>query len=378
MELVELELEKVANGGSIVARHQGKVVFVTGGLPGERAVASITETGKRFDRAEVTEVLRESPGRVEPPCPIAQTCGGCDWQHASEALQLELKTQVVAEQLRRLAGIEWTGKVESVGPAAASRTRMRYSVDGSGRVGLKKRRSHDIVPLPEQGCMVAAGGIDVPELQELGTGASQLEVVEADGSVNVLVDGEVRKGLGTVTHRVGGHTFEVSTDGFWQGHPKAPQLLSEAVLAALQPQAGEKALDLYCGVGLFAGGLAQAGCSVLGVESNRRAIRHARRNVPEAKFMARDVSSALKNHRGHVDLVVLDPPRKGAGATVVRRLAALAPRTIAYVSCDAATLARDLATFAELGFEAQQIHAWDLFPMTAHVECLAVLSRAAV
>lgn len=375
MGSVEIELERVAHGGSVVGRDGDKVVFVTGGLPGELVRAEITSRGKRFDRARVLEVLRPAQGRVEPPCPIAAECGGCDWQHASPETQLDLKTAVVAELLQRMAGIEWEGHVQSVGAATGSRSRMRYGVAPDGAVGLRGRRSHEVVPLPPQGCMVAAPGPDVLELRRLGAGARELEVVNADGVVTVLADGRPTRGGRDVVQRVAGRDYSVSAGGFWQVHPRAADVLTGAVLAGLGPVAGESALDLYCGVGLFAGALVDAGCEVLGIELSRDAIAHARRNVPEARFIAAPLARALTSFPEHADLVVLDPPRKGAGAEVVTRVAALGARAVAYVACDPAALARDLATFAELGYLPSSIEAWDLFPMTHHVECVAILQR---
>ncbi|GAB3821570.1 class I SAM-dependent RNA methyltransferase [Tessaracoccus terricola] len=375
MTVVEIELERVAHGGSVVGRVGEKVVFVTGGLPGERVRAEITSTSKRFERARVVEVLEPAAGRVEPPCPIALECGGCDWQHASTETQLDLKTAVVAELLQRMAGIEWEGRVQSVGAPEGSRTRMRYGVAPDGAVGLRGRRSNEIVPLPAQGCMVAAPGPDVAGLRRFAAGARELEVVNADGAVTVLADGRLKQGGRNVIQHVHGRDYTVSAAGFWQVHPRAAEVLTTAVLEGLVPQPGESALDLYCGVGLFAGSLVDAGCDVLGIELSRDAIAHARRNVPEAEFIAAPLAKALDRFPERADLVVLDPPRKGAGAEVVARVAALDARAIAYVACDPAALARDLATFTELGYSPVFIDAWDLFPMTHHVECVAILQR---
>lgn len=372
MSLVEIELERVAHGGSVVGRSGDKIVFVHGGLPGELVRAEITETSKRFDRGRVVEVLRAAPGRVTPPCPVANECGGCDWQHASPQTQLDLKTAVVAEQLQRLAGIEWAGRVESVGQAEGSRTRMRYSIDDSGRVGLKGRRSHDVVPLPAQGCMVAAAGPGVEELHAFDA-RSELQVVNSDGRLTVVADKRVVSGPDPVNQAVGGRDYEVSATGFWQVHPRAAEVLTSAVVEGIAPRAGESALDLYCGVGLFAGFLADAGCDVLGVELNPGAIHRARRNVPGARFIAAPLEKALGRLPEQVDVVVLDPPRKGAGEKVVQKLAGLGARAIAYVACDPAALARDLAYFDAAGYAPSTIRAWDLFPMTHHVEAVAIL-----
>ncbi|AQP44353.1 class I SAM-dependent RNA methyltransferase [Tessaracoccus flavus] len=370
---IELSLERVAHGGYVVGRHEGKVIFVTGGLPGERVIAEVTERGRSFDRGHVVDVLEPSVGRVEPPCPIAGQCGGCDWQHADQATQLGLKTAVVAEQLQRLAGIEWDGSVEAVpGGLTDWRTRVRYAVTDDGRVGFRARRSHEVVPLPPQGCLIAADGPSVEELDGYANLGEDVRVTVADGSVTVLA-GRMVVGPDPVFQRVGGRRYAVTADGFWQVHPEAAETLSRAVLDGLRPQRDERALDLYCGVGLFAGALVDAGCVVVGAEMGRAAVELARRNVREARFVTGPIERAQRDLPDWADLVVLDPPRKGAGASVVRAIAEREPRAIAYVACDPAALARDLATFAREGYSPVSIRAFDLFPMTHHVECVAIL-----
>lgn len=373
---IEVELGAVAHGGFVVARVDGKVVFTTGGLPGERVLIEITERGAKFDRGRVIEVLDAAPGRVEPPCPVAGECGGCDWQHADAATQLELKTAVLAEQLRRLAGIDWRGHVEAVpGGLTHWRTRMRFATDGAGRIGFRAKRSHGIVALPEGGCLIA-DELDYAEARAVAEPGSEVIVAVGTQEVTLLGPGT---GIGPdpVRQSVGGRVFEVGADGFWQSHRQAPEVLTRAVLEGLEPRAGERALDLYCGVGLFAGALVDAGCRVSGIELDRGAIAHARRNVPGARFTAAPLERALRDLPERVDLVVLDPPRKGAGAKVVRAVAATGPRRIAYVACDPSALARDLATFGESGYEAVVIRGFDLFPMTAHLEALAILAPVA-
>ena len=371
--MIEVTLGAVAHGGFVVARAEGKVIFTTGGLPGERVVVEVTERGKRFDRGRVVEVLDPVPGRVEPPCPIAGECGGCDWQHADAATQLDLKTAVLAEQLQRLAGVAWEGRVKAVpGGLTRWRTRLRFATDEKGWLGFRARRSHAVVTLPDSGCLIA----DDPPYGE----AAKVAVPGEEVSVAVATDDATsvgpRMAIGPdpVRQRVGERWYEVSATGFWQVHRKAPEVLTRAVLEGLRPEQGERALDLYCGVGLFAGALVDAGCSVLGIELSRQAIVHARRNVPEARFIAAPLERALRDLPASVDLVVLDPPRKGAGERVVRAVAATGPRRIAYVACDPAALARDLATFLDEGYGVESIRGFDLFPMTHHIEAVAILT----
>jgi tRNA/tmRNA/rRNA uracil-C5-methylase (TrmA/RlmC/RlmD family) len=172
----------------------------------------------------------------------------------------------------------------------------------------------------------------------------------------------------------------VEADGFWQVHPAAATTLVDAVLAGLEPAEGETALDLYSGVGLFAAFLAEAGCPVLAIEGDKAAVKNARRNLHDLPGVTleqgdvdRVLNRAVAQGLEHVDLVVLDPPRTGAGKHVVRRIAGLSPRKVAYVACDPAALARDLKTFGELGYGVSSLRAFDLFGMTHHIECVAVL-----
>lgn len=393
---LELEVGPVAHGGHCVARHEGRVVFVRHALPGELVLAVVTDGGasSRFLRADAIEVRRASPDRVEPPCPFAGPgrCGGCDWQHASLAAQRRLKADVVREALRRQAGLDVPVVVEAVPgdlDGLGWRTRVHFAVDAHGRAGLRGHRSHEVVPVDD--CRIASAGVRAPDaLAATWPRARGLDVVSsATGQRAVVVheaSGRTRRaeGPGTVTELVGGRPFRVGADGFWQVHPGAARTLTEAVLDGLGPRPGESALDLYCGVGLFARALGDAvgpGGSVTAVESDARAVSHARRNLhdaPHVRLVGDRVEKALST--GPVplraDLVVLDPPRSGAGARVVAAVADRAPRRVGYVACDPVALARDLATFAGLGYGLRSLRAYDLFPMTAHVEVVAILGPA--
>lgn len=371
-----LELGPIAHGGHCVARHDDRVIFVRHGIPGEQVLVRLIDTSKpRYWWAEVAEVITASPDRVQPPCPVAGRCGGCDFQHVDLPRQRELKAQVVAEQLRRLAGLEVAVQVEPVAGDEAGldwRTRMRYLVR-AGHIGLRAWRSDDLVALPPGGCRIARKGGQI-ELGRYAADTGELQVVVADEVVSVLnATGQPLAGPAVVSQRVGTREFRVRAAGFWQVHPGAAQKLTEVVLAGLAPRTGELALDLYCGVGLFAGALIDAGCQVVGLEANKAAIGLARKNVPQARFHATRLERAGDRLPGRSDLVVLDPPRSGAGQAVVKRLAGLQARAIAYVACDPAALARDLATFASCGYRLVSLRAFDLFPMTHHVECVAVL-----
>jgi tRNA/tmRNA/rRNA uracil-C5-methylase (TrmA/RlmC/RlmD family) len=423
-ERYEVEVGPVAHGGGhCVARHEGRVLFVRHTLPGERVVAEITEgtTTSRFLRADAVEVLEPSKDRIAAPCPFSGPgkCGGCDWQHVTPGGQRKLKGQVLTEQLAKLAGLTpaeagWDGSVEPIGgklPAGevpAWRTRVQYTVDTStDRVGLRKHRSHDVQPIDR--CLIAAEGITELGIESrtwpgvasvdavAATGSSdrqvilrpvpgaQLPLVELDQPVSISrVDEQDLfhrvHGRTFVRERAAGRTWRVSDGGFWQIHPQAPDILVDAVLDGLDPQWGEMALDLYCGVGLFAGALAdrvgEEG-AVLGIESGKQAVLDARHNLAalENVRIECDRVESLLPRTGitATDLIVLDPPRSGAGRETVAHLVGLSARRIAYVACDPAALARDLAFFREGGYRPVSLRAFDLFPMTHHFECVAIL-----
>lgn len=375
-----LDVGPIAHGGHCVARWEGRVVFVRHSLPGESVMVRVTDTSHaKFWRGDAVEILTAAPDRVTAPCAVAGPgqCGGCDFQHVDLAAQRRLKADVVAEQLLRLAGLVWEGEVEQVSTPDTTeglgwRTRMRYHVNGEGKVGLRAHRSHEVILLPEHGCPLAAP-VTVPVAGgEFPPGA---ELVAAPGTL--LVDNRLEVGASRILEEAAGRYWEVAADGFWQVHPGAPDTLVGVVLDGVRPQAGESAFDLYCGVGLFTGALADHGCEVWAIEQGKAAIQAAHRNL-------RDVSKQVHLSVGRVerqiarlprstDVVVLDPPRTGAGKAVLQAVATRTPRVIAYVACDPAALARDLQTAQTLGYSLQSLRAFDLFPMTHHVECVAIL-----
>jgi tRNA/tmRNA/rRNA uracil-C5-methylase (TrmA/RlmC/RlmD family) len=353
-----VEVGPVAHGGHCVARLAdesggGRVVFVRHALPGERVEVEVTEgtDGDTFWRADAVAVLSASPDRVQAPCPVAGPglCGGCDFQHVALTRQRALKAEVVAEQLRRLAGLSVDVTVEAVpgdvdGLRWRTRTRLAHLPDG--RTAMRKHRSHDLVPVDD--CLIA-----------LPSSSSPSESVSAAGR---------------------SHTFQVTGDGFWQVHPGAPRVLVETVLAMLRPEPGERVLDLYAGVGLFSAFLADAvgAGRVVAVEGHSGAARDAASNLPRGvRVLQGDVARVLASTLDEpFDLVVLDPPREGARKAVVDRVVDRSPRAVAYVACDPAALARDVATFAAHGYRLHELRAFDLFPMTHHVECVALLTRS--
>jgi tRNA/tmRNA/rRNA uracil-C5-methylase (TrmA/RlmC/RlmD family) len=423
-DLIDLEAGDVANGGWCVARQpDGRVVFVRHALPGERVRARLTDTTAKFARAEAVEIMRASPDRVGPACPHARPggCGGCDWQHASLAAQRRLKADVIMHQLRRIAGLDTEVTVEPLAGDDGGlgwRTRIRFSVGPDGTAGLLRHRSHQVVDVGD--CPIAhplVNQVAVSGQHWDQTGSVEVMVSPASGESAVIITpqtGPARslalpagvpagragavlargpggrltplRGRGYLHQHAAGRTWRVGAGTFWQVHPGAADTLATAVLQALEPGDGEVALDLFCGAGLFAGVLAGAvgpQGTVIGVEGDRGAVRDARHNLrawPWARVHHGDVAATLARQGWpEAGLAVLDPPRAGAGRAVIGHLlrpAASRLRRVAYVSCDPATLARDIAVFAEFGWKLAALRAFDAFPMTHHVECLATLSPA--
>lgn len=383
---IRLDISSMAHGGEAVGRHEGRVVFVLDALPGESVVAEITSTPAhgRFMRARAMDIVTASPERVKPPCVYAGRCGGCDWQHIALPTQRRLKATVVAEQLTRIGGEpadRWSHlEVEALEGDVDGlhwRTRMRYAVDATGRPGLRAHHTHDVVPVSE--CLIASpaiGGTDV--LDRAWPGAREILAVQPDGAAVVLPDPVA--GRARVTQHAADREWNFDATAFWQVHPGAADALVRAVRALLRPRPGDHLVDLYAGVGLFAGAHAETvgpGGRIDAVEADETAIKGARRSLhdlPTVHIHHDRVDRWLK--RGplrHCDLVVLDPPRTGAGQEIMERVSALRPRAIAYVACDPAALARDVATARHLGWDMTALRAFDLFPMTHHVECVALL-----
>jgi tRNA/tmRNA/rRNA uracil-C5-methylase (TrmA/RlmC/RlmD family) len=408
-ERLRLEVGPIAHGGHCVARHDGQVVFVRHTLPGEVVEAVVTGAGPRgrFLRADAVEVVSPSPDRVVAPCAHAGPggCGGCDFQHVRPAAQRELKATVLREQLQRLGGLDEIDGVplaEAVQVHAVPgdvdglgwRTRVRFAVDAEGRAGFHGHRSHTVHPV--ESCPLTTAQVDAIGATRLSWhGAEQIEVVASSGGDRTVVVEPSRlgrglprevnvpglRGRGWVRELAAGREWRVAADGFWQVHPGAADALVGAVRAALAPEPGEHLLDLYSGVGVFAGALAadlgEHG-RVDAVEASVRACADARRNLhdlPQVSIHAEPVERWLRSAAApdEADLVVLDPPRSGAGPAVIEAVLNRAPRAVAYVACDPAALGRDLGHAARLDWQVASVQGFDLFPMTHHLEAVALL-----
>lgn len=399
MPVVELTTTAIAGGGDAVARDaDGRVVFVAGAMPGERVAVAVTEERRSYAKATVVDVLDPAPGRVDPPCPeLARGCGGCSWQHVEHATQLALKATIVTEALRR-QGATPHAEVDpgAVLPAFDFRTTLRLGVDGRGGVGYRRARSHDVVDVDT--CLIAhpllrplvTGGRFGPasevtlrcgartgeRMAVVSPSASSVQLPPGSDDVMVVGGDELAAGRRAWIHEeVAGRRWRISGPSFFQARPDGAEALVDAVRTFLGPpeRVGERLLDAYGGVGLFAGALASGRRSTL-LERSPSSVADARVNLADvdATVVRVDVD---RWRPARMDVVVADPARAGLGKAGVRAVAATGARRLVLVSCDPASLGRDAALLGRAGYRWQATRLVDLFPHTPHVESVTRFDR---
>jgi tRNA/tmRNA/rRNA uracil-C5-methylase (TrmA/RlmC/RlmD family) len=392
-----VEIEKIAHGGHFIARHESQsgkkaVIFVRHAIPGEKVEIEITSTSSNFIRADVVDVITPSPDRVVAPCKFAHRdgCGGCDFQHISASRQRVLKSEVITEQFARIAKIPMSVEVEEVDQPLHWRTRITATTDHNGAIGFYSSRSHLVIAVDE--CLIAVPEIGIKEMskQKLSPDV-RIEIAYSSQGERMVAeapksgDGKFRQNSGpAVLHeKVGNQLLEVSQRSFWQGHKRAPGVLTEVVSNFAEIKNGDHVLDLYGGVGLFtASSLEAVGSdgSIHLVEGSKDATSDAKNNFAgfaNVEISTGDVAKIISRIQS-ADVVILDPPREGAGKEVVQQLSRIGARVIIYVACDPAALARDTVYLAESGYSLTKIRAFDLFPMTHHIESVALFTPSKV
>lgn len=399
--MIELELTGIAHGGEAVGRLDGKACFVDGALPGERVRGEIVKDGRSWARVELREVLRPSPARVSPPCPLFGACGGCQWQFAQYAAQQEWKQEILAGQLAHLGGIAEPPVRATVAPGTpwGYRNRADFQVD-DGRPAFSRRRSRLLQTVDD--CLLLR-----PELAGLlgrlgglgeATGVT-LRVATSSGACLAVVSGPVPAqagewrcgvvrregsrlvpviGPGWIEETVAGVPFRITGDAFFQNNSAGAEALVGLVTEALAPRPDETLLDAYAGGGLFGLTVGRAAARVVAVESGISAADDLRHNARHAPVPVRVVEgraeAVLPALAMGWDLAVVDPPRTGLGAEGVQSVSLGRPRAIAYVSCDPAALARDARLLAGAGYRLEWAVPVDLFPQTFHVETVAAFA----
>ena len=381
-----------ANGGSCVAHHEGRVVFVRYALPGERVRVRVTADRGSYWHAEVVDVLEPSSDRIESLCPIAglDGAGCCDLAFAAPDAARALKAQVVANQLERLGGHRWNGEAEPLSDSGPTgwRTRVRLDVGPDRRPGFHRYHSDELVT--DLRCaQLPAGMLDGLAESDWPPGAQLHVVVDDDGARHVVRT--LRQGRRTATkvvegayeavQRVDGRSWQVPVTAFWQAHRGAAAVYSRLVADWARPGAGMTAWDLYGGAGVFAAALGAAvgeSGRVLSVDTSRAATRAARGaldDLPQVQVVTDSVRRALTVQRSSADVAVLDPPRAGAGREVIDLLAAAGVPRVVHIGCEAASFARDIGLYLGSGYAVEKLRVFDAFPLTHHVECVALLTR---
>jgi tRNA/tmRNA/rRNA uracil-C5-methylase (TrmA/RlmC/RlmD family) len=386
-QILTLEIGAVAHGGHFIARHEGQVIFVRHAITGERARVQITSVASKISRGDAIEILTPSIHRVLAPCKFSGPggCGGCDFQHIDLDYQRQMKASIIKEQFARVAKLEVEVEVLPVAPESGLdwRTRMDFAVSPDGRLGLYASRSTQVIEIDE--CLIAVSEMKIPQLAaRKWNGDQRIEVSVSSNpdvvEVNVSRGGRSISGPTQLHEKVGAHTYQISPQSFWQSHKNAPVTLMTSAMAALDLRHGDHVCDLYAGVGLFTAEISK----VVGdigkvhlIESDRRAVGDAQKIFAAKKNVV--IHAGFVEQKlppiSRVDAILLDPPRTGAGEMVVASMVRQKPRTIVYISCDPASLARDARFLIEAGYQLDEIVGFDLFPMTAHVESVARFSR---
>ena len=431
---MRVTIDSLAHGGDAIARlDDGRVAFVRGGCPGDLAQVEVVRDHRRHVEARILTVLEPSPDRVEAPCPYFGECGGCQWQHVSDAAQRHAKRRIVADSLSRIARLD-VDVAHTVTSSAAYgyRNKIELVVGGSGRdLSLGYHRLGEATLVPVESCLLLprgsrraprsltgalrylagrhgdlglrrvalrtsteTGDVEVALWTEPGSFPRRIvaralsDAVGAGGVVRVLTKGpdkerrvtgvEALSGRGAWRETLAGRKLLVSAPSFFQVNTASAETLVESVLHELAPGPRDRLLDLYAGVGTFTLPAASRSGEVVAVEASRHALADLRRNLErtglDADVVGGDATRELPA-LGTFDLAIVDPPRSGLDADAITALSSAGPRKIAYVSCDPATLARDAARLSAHGYALVSVTPHDLFPQTYHVESAAIFER---
>ncbi len=376
--LLNLKIEKLVPGGEGLARHEGRVVFIPGVLPGEQVRVETTEMKKDFARAELREILEPSPDRIKPMCSLAGTCGGCDWLHIAPQAQAQLKVTVAQDALRRIGGIDWPNLKIETGLSFGYRNRLQLHTNPSGAVGFLERKGHGFVPVKK--CPVAHPAF--APLFEQGASPKSPERFHAfacndAGGKPQLWRGD-EKPHAEARVKVLDRELVFPINGFFQSNL---EMLEQLVPYAIEGLSGDTVFDLYSGVGLFGSFLTPHFRRVVCVESDHETLAFARRNlgVDDAAFVAEPVEDMISDSDAPAsweqpDAVIVDPPREGLDVKVRAWLKRLSVSKLVYVSCNPVTMARDMKDLLAGPYKLDDLRLFDFYPQTSHIEAVAKLS----
>jgi 23S rRNA (uracil1939-C5)-methyltransferase len=391
-ETLRLTLTDMAFQGGAIARHDGQVVFVAYGIPGEEAIVQIERRSKDYLMGRVVKVLSPSPHRVEAPCPYFGVCGGCQWQHIDYAHQTELKAHIVADQLRRIAKFQEPPVLPTI-PAIETwnyRNHARFSVGRRyGELGFTTPLRHRFLPIDR--CLIMHPWINdvLDRLQRKCVGglhqvAVRYGVKTGQALIHPSLEGidpSISSGQPWYEEELLGKRFRISGASFFQVNTLQAEVLAEVVRQKLAVQPDHVLLDAYAGVGTFAVLLAPHVKRVIAVEESSSAVADAVINqagIDNISFYEGKVETILPELSERPDAAILDPPRVGCHPDALTAVLALAPARVVYVSCDPATLARDLRALCDGGYRLLGVQPVDMFPQTYHIEVVVTLERPAI
>lgn len=411
-ERVTLRLDDMAHHGEAIGRRDGEVIFVAFGVAGEEVEVALYQKKRHFRRAHVARVLQPAPERVAPPCPYFGSCGGCQWQHISYPAQLAYKRHIVAEQLRRIGGFADTPALvrETIGSPGPYyyRNHARFTVGRAGNVGFTRWDSHRFLPVRYCYLMMPPINAALAALQGLTHVKHQVTVRYGANTGDLLVfprvpDAPIATGQETLTEEVFGIRFRIHASSFFQvntvrglrwlpdhwtypglpprkGRYSQTEMIGLRVLDFIAPTGSETLVDAYCGVGTFALLFAPRVRRVVAIEESASAVRDAEFNAVRAgadnvELVRAKVEQALPALRDGIDAVLIDPARPGLHPDVVAALLRLGAPKLAYVSCEPATLARDLRLLVDGGYRLREVQPIDMFPHTYHIETVCLLER---
>lgn len=387
-ETLEVAIEKIVPGGAGLAFAENLTVFVPLSVPGDRLCVQIQQLKGKTAFAEIEKIIEPSPLRVEPPCPYFGACGGCNFQQLDYASQLEAKTAIIRDCLRRIGKIEYAGDIPIIGSPKDFEYRLRaqWHLDTRERtIGYYRRNTHEVIDIARCPKLLPPLNAELENLrgslrwENLWSPRVEVEAASGEDGQVSRYSAEILEPTKEVSITACGEEYTFSAQSFFQGNR---YMIEALVDAAVKNTVGRTALDLYCGVGLFSLPLARRFEKVIGIESNDLAIEFAEKNAAKAglaniQFISDGVERFIKEGQfGGVDLVLLDPPRAGTSKETILRILGLRPKAITYVSCEPSIFARDLRWMLDRGYAIESITGLDLFPQTHHVETVVRLHRS--
>ena len=379
-DIITLNIGPIAHGGHFISRHNGQVIFVRHAITNEIAIVKITSIGSKIAFGDAIEILKKSKDRVTAPCKYStpELCGGCDFQHISTATQLKLKKLVVEEQFKRIANVKINPEILNAGIVSGLhwRTHLDFAISNNGKVGLYSFKSKEIVEIDE--CLIAVDAINQLDIfKNKWDGDERLSVFASSlKEVSIHRSGQKISGPSKINEVVEGNSYTISHGSFWQSHKNAPKILIKKIIEFAKLELGDRVCDLYGGVGLFTAPILK----IIGEIGEIHLIENNSRCIKDAKKIFENEKNVIIHHGKveqklgkikNIDVIIMDPPRTGATKQVINQIIEKKARSIIYISCDPASLARDTKFLLKNYYSLDRIIGIDLFPMTHHIECIA-------